>query len=171
MLSFQNFLDLLKIAQQHSRFEQFEFASAKYVDHDSREGERTPGIVWRMKYANLNIKSIRGVSQLTQAEFAQKYGISQRSVESWEGGHRRPPEYVVSLLAYAVYTDTVAEKKTWYLPDDEHADAFFGPVTPVCVDMDELIRLAEGWEMPLDELLDQVHEASEEELAEFGVDE
>ena len=57
MLSFQNFLDLLKIAQQHSRFEQFEFASAKHVNHDSREGERTPGIVWRMKYANLNIKS------------------------------------------------------------------------------------------------------------------
>ena len=54
MLSFQEFLDLLKIAQQHSRFEQFEFASAKYIDHDSREGERTPGIVWRMKYANLN---------------------------------------------------------------------------------------------------------------------
>lgn len=42
---------------------------------------------------------------------------------------------------------------------------------PVCVDMEELIRLAEGWEMPLDELLDQVHEASKEEIAEFGVDE
>ena len=45
MLSFHEFIDLLQIAQQHSRFEQFEFASAKYVDHDSREGERTPGIV------------------------------------------------------------------------------------------------------------------------------
>lgn len=109
MLSFQEFADLLKIAQQHSRFEQFEFAAAKYVDHDSREGERTPGIVWRMKYANLNIKSIRGISHLSQAEFAERYGLSRRSIENWEGGQRRPPEYLVSLLAYAVYSDTVSE--------------------------------------------------------------
>lgn len=109
MLSFQNFLDLLKIAQKHSRFEAFQFAAAKHIDYSARTGERTAQLVWSMKYAHLNIRSIRGISQLSQAEFAERYGISQRSVENWEGGQRRPPEYLVSLLAYAVYSDTVSE--------------------------------------------------------------
>lgn len=109
MLSFQNFLDLLKIAQQHSRFEAFQFAAAKHIDYDALAGERTAQLIWSMKYSHLNIRSIRGISQLSQAEFAERYGISQRSVENWEGGQRRPPEYLVSLLAYAVYSDTVSE--------------------------------------------------------------
>lgn len=114
MLSFQEFLDLLKIAQQHSRFETFQLAAAKHIDYSARTGERTAQLIWAMKYANLNIKSIRGISQLSQAEFAERYGISQRSVENWEGGQRRPPEYLVSLLAYAVYSDALADAPDVY---------------------------------------------------------
>lgn len=109
MLSFYEFTDLLAIAQQHSRFETFQLAAAKHIDYDSIAGERTAEIVWCMKYAHINFKSIRGVSQLTQAEFANRYGIPLRSVENWEGEKRRPPEYLISLLAYAVYSDTVSE--------------------------------------------------------------
>lgn len=109
MLSFYEFTDLLAIAKQHSRFETFQLAATKHTDYSARAGERTAQLIWAMKYANLNIKSIRGISQLSQAEFAERYGISQRSVENWEGGQRRPPEYLISLLAYAVYSDTVSE--------------------------------------------------------------
>lgn len=109
MLSFQAFADLLKIAQQHSRFETFQLAAAKHIDYSARTGERTAQLIWAMKYAHINIRAIRGISQLSQAEFAERYGISQRSVENWEGGQRRPPEYLISLLAYAVYSDTVSE--------------------------------------------------------------
>lgn len=109
MLSFQEFADLLKIAQQHSRFETFQLAAAKHINYIARTGERTAQLIWAMKYAHINIRAIRGVSQLSQAEFAERYGIPQRSVENWEGGQRRPPEYLVSLLAYAVYSDTVSE--------------------------------------------------------------
>lgn len=109
MLSFYEFTDLLAIAQQHSRFEAFQFAAAKHIDYDTRTGERTAQLIWAMKYAHINIRAIRGVAQLSQAEFAERYGLSRRSIENWEGGQRRPPEYLVSLLAYAVCSDMVSE--------------------------------------------------------------
>ena len=59
--------------------------------------------------------------------------------------------------------------KTYYFPDQEHADAFFGAEHPVCVDEIELRRLAAGWDVPYDELREQVHEASAGEIREHGV--
>lgn len=59
--------------------------------------------------------------------------------------------------------------KTYYFPDNEYYDAFFGASIPICVDLAELERLARGWEIDFDELLDQVHEARGDEIAEYGV--
>jgi hypothetical protein len=59
--------------------------------------------------------------------------------------------------------------KTYYFPDNEHYDAFFGAYTPICVDLAELERLARDWEIDFDELLEQVHEARDDEIAEYGV--
>lgn len=59
--------------------------------------------------------------------------------------------------------------KTYYFPNTEHYDAFFGASIPICVDLAELERLACGWEIDFDELLDQVHEAGDDEITEYGV--
>ena len=59
--------------------------------------------------------------------------------------------------------------KTYYFPNAEHADAFFGNQSPVCVDVKELDRLAAEWGMEPDEIRGQVHEASEDEITEHGV--
>lgn len=61
------------------------------------------------------------------------------------------------------------EKKIYYFPDSEHCDTFFGPGECVCVDYQELNRLAKGWNINLSELMVQVHEASEAEIKEYGV--
>lgn len=58
--------------------------------------------------------------------------------------------------------------KTYYFPNSEHADAFFGGQSPVCVDAEELDRLAACWGMEPDELRAQVHEASDDEISEYG---
>lgn len=60
------------------------------------------------------------------------------------------------------------KKMTYYFPNEGETDAFFGSASPVCVDMEELKELANGWGVSLDELLEQVHEATEEEMAEYG---
>lgn len=107
MLSYQQFTGLLAIARQHSQYDKFLFGAGKHISDPS---DRTLDIVWRMKYAHLNVRHIRSVADLTQADFAARYGVSKRSVESWEGERRRPPEYLVGLLAYAVYTDKIKEE-------------------------------------------------------------
>ena len=34
----------------------------------------------------------------TQSEFAERYNIPFRTIQNWEAGVRKPPEYVVALL-------------------------------------------------------------------------
>lgn len=59
--------------------------------------------------------------------------------------------------------------KTYYFPNAEHADAFFGNQSAVCVDAAELDRLAAEWGMESDELRGQVHEATPDEIDTYGV--
>lgn len=61
--------------------------------------------------------------------------------------------------------------KTYYVPRAEYFDAFYGDSKPVCVDYAELCDLAVGWGMELAELLDQVHEATFEDITLFGLSE
>ena len=58
--------------------------------------------------------------------------------------------------------------KTYYFPDEEHEIDFFGCCDPICVDEKELHLLSEGWDITWEEILDQVHEATEEEKAKWG---
>lgn len=51
------------------------------------------------------IKEIREYSGLSQKKFAGKYGIPVRSIENWESGARKCPEYLTSLLERAAVED------------------------------------------------------------------
>lgn len=63
-------------------------------------------MVAMLERENLNdIRSIRAYTKLTQAGFAQKYGIPKRSIENWEGGKSSAPDYLVKLLARVVKED------------------------------------------------------------------
>lgn len=61
--------------------------------------QHTPGT------AKEDVRAIRRASGLTQAGFAEKYGVPRRTLQDWEAGKREAPGYVVSLLAYAVKSD------------------------------------------------------------------
>lgn len=50
-------------------------------------------------------KAIRQASGLTQAAFAERYGIPKRTIENWEGGKNSAPEYVLDLLERVVSED------------------------------------------------------------------
>ena len=56
-----------------------------------------------------------------------------------------------------------------YMPDDEYLDRWFDSEQPVCLTKDEIKALALGWSVPVDELMGQVHEATEDEIDEWGV--
>lgn len=48
---------------------------------------------------------IRRRSGLSQAKFAEKYEIPKRTLENWEQGSRKCPEYVYNLLDRVVAED------------------------------------------------------------------
>ena len=51
------------------------------------------------------IKEIRANTGLSQARFGEAYHIPKRTVQDWESGRRKPPDYVVDLLAFKVQDD------------------------------------------------------------------
>ena len=51
----------------------------------------------------------------TQSEFAERYNIPFRTIQNWEDGVRKPPEYVVALLESRIQSD-LFNRKTRMLP-------------------------------------------------------
>ncbi len=46
----------------------------------------------------MKIREIRDVTGLTQVEFAKKCNIPKRTIENWESGHSKCPDYIPALL-------------------------------------------------------------------------
>lgn len=57
----------------------------------------------------MKIKEIRLISNLSQVKFCDKYGIPLRTLQSWEIGERKPPEYLLKLLERAIREDRESE--------------------------------------------------------------
>ena len=55
----------------------------------------------------MNIREIRALTNLSQANFGKKYNIPLRTIQDWEAGKRKPPIYVVELLEFKVRYDFV----------------------------------------------------------------
>jgi transcriptional regulator with XRE-family HTH domain len=56
----------------------------------------------------------------TQSEFAERYDIPFRTIQNWESGVRKSPEYVTLLLESRVRSD-LCNRKTYTLPKyDKH---------------------------------------------------
>lgn len=64
-----------------------------------------------------NVRTLRNITGLTQAEFGNRYMIPTRSIQNWESGDREPPKYVRYLLMTNVLADVArkcfVEKKTF----------------------------------------------------------
>ena len=63
----------------------------------------------------MDIREMRVELGDTQSEFADRYHIPFRTIQNWETGVRKPPEYIVSLLEHQVKEDLV-NRRTAVLP-------------------------------------------------------
>ncbi len=63
----------------------------------------------------MDIREMRKELGDTQSEFAERYHIPFRTIQNWENGVRKPPEYIVRLLERQVKEDLV-NRKTVVLP-------------------------------------------------------
>lgn len=50
----------------------------------------------------MTIKELRLSTRMTQREFAGYFNIPLRTIENWETGKRKPPEYVVESIRYKI---------------------------------------------------------------------
>lgn len=53
------------------------------------------------------LKEVRAKTGFTQKEFSEYFGMSKRTVEDWERGARKIPDYVLRLIEYKVKTDKI----------------------------------------------------------------
>lgn len=59
--------------------------------------------------------------------------------------------------------------KTYFIPNAEHMDIWFGSACPVCMDVAEVSDRRWDLHMDLSEAMDQLHKASDAEIAKYGV--
>jgi putative transcriptional regulator len=104
-LRYKDFCRILTVAENTNRKDALyiEMGACGISDEDS--AQEALDLIWAMKYARINVKHIRKVTQLSQARFAQKYEIPLSTYEQWEMEKRTPPAYVYRLLAWAVFSD------------------------------------------------------------------
>lgn len=58
------------------------------------------------------IKGMRKEMQLNRKNFAEYFGIPIRTIEDWEAGRRKPPEYLTRLMEYRIgYEKIMKENK------------------------------------------------------------
>ena len=50
------------------------------------------------------LKEIRDMLNVNRTEFSRYMGIPLRTLEEWEAGRRKMPDYVLRLIAYYVKT-------------------------------------------------------------------
>lgn len=55
----------------------------------------------------MNIKDLRTASGMSQTAFAAYFNIPLDSVQNWEQGRRKCPEYVVELIAYKLKAEKI----------------------------------------------------------------
>lgn len=55
----------------------------------------------------MTIRDLRTLSGMTQQAFADYFGIPKRTVENWEGGKNRCPEYLLRLMEYKLKKEKI----------------------------------------------------------------
>ena len=57
------------------------------------------------------IRKLREQTGMTRKDFSIHIGIPLRTIEDWEAGRRRPPEYIPRLIEYQLKYEELIDKK------------------------------------------------------------
>lgn len=58
----------------------------------------------------MTIKELRKASGMTQAQFAEFFNVPKRSVENWDSGTNKCPQYLVELMEYKLLNEKKIQK-------------------------------------------------------------
>ena len=57
----------------------------------------------------MTIQELRKKTGLSQSKFAEYFGLPLRTVQEWEQGRRKPPEYIPKLLERIWNAETASQ--------------------------------------------------------------
>ena len=75
----------------------------------------------------MNIKSIRKMAGITQADFSRVLDIPKRTIEDWEAGKREPAPYVAKMIERIICEDFGI--RYFVVDSGEHDEEVTGPFT------------------------------------------
>lgn len=59
----------------------------------------------------MNSVEIRAILGISRAEFSRRYGIPIRTLENWDSGKNKPPEWLLTILQRVVTIDAESENE------------------------------------------------------------
>lgn len=107
MISYQNFTRLLDESQKYETLDAYIGECGGSVNADVDTASELLAIIWALGHGGLSIDGILKTNHATMRDLSRGYNISYRTIQDWKAGVRNPPEWALSLLAYAVLTDTL----------------------------------------------------------------
>lgn len=69
-----------------------------------------------------NMKKIRKYAGLNRREFSDYMGIPLRTLEEWESGRRKMPDYVLRLITYQIKMEKFLKEKGLYFEEGVHGE-------------------------------------------------
>lgn len=110
MIPYADFARLLADTKKYDQFEAYAAECGGSVPVDNMYSAiALLTQIWALGHDGLSIDSIRAVADVTLAELCRDYKVPYRTVQDWGAGRRKPPEWLLPLLAYAVLTDVNAD--------------------------------------------------------------
>lgn len=58
----------------------------------------------------MDFKELRQLSCMTQKAFSEYFGIPKRTIEEWDRGGRKCPDYLLNLMLYKLEKEGIIQK-------------------------------------------------------------
>lgn len=105
MISYQDFCRLLTDTKEFATLDDYIGECGGSVNADVDTATELLSIIWALGRDDLSIYSIMQINNSTMRDLSREYKIPYRTIQNWEDGARKPPEWLLPLIAYAVLSD------------------------------------------------------------------
>lgn len=107
MIAYQDFTRLLTDSTEFDTLDAFVAECGGSIDNDDLpRATHALEIIWTIGHDGVSAASLMEASGMKKMSvFAREYGMPYRTFQSWALSDRKPPEWLIPLLAYAVFSD------------------------------------------------------------------
>lgn len=106
MIAYQNFVRLLTDVTKFETFDAYVAECGGSIDNDDLpRAIHTLELIWTIGHEGVSVASLLDAAGVKMSVFSRGYKIPYRTLQHWSGIDRKPPEWLLPMLAYAVFSD------------------------------------------------------------------